>query len=466
MVLYIINLADLANLDPSTSTKSNNEIEWVVWAFFLFFPNINNSVYLFSPNDHAKIELVRQYLFKFNTSGYSVNDFAGDLNLLAKHLGYDLEAPIPEENLFLKSNDNNFFQMTNEYQKYLYLNNLYNPNYLLQCQKEWGMNYLYNQAGQYNNLQNLYKMMNSPNNYLSILNNINNLNGLGVNQSNINLLVNYSQNTKIYDNSRNNINIVNNILPKDGVTNKTFPNKSNNINNNIGNNKVTKKNETKQYDFFTEMKRALKENKTNPTEVTDDNSDKSKLLNKKRDRVAEIDDSLRTPPVEKKSKPRKVAEQPNLAPAYIKTLSYKDFEDNEMQLIESIDKPKKKKANKAPEVVPEKSQLKEDLEKYAEQFKLDLEHTLKDESHNFMKVNFPVAYELENYYLYIKQISEKRQNKKSLLTIAVEGKVKAADIINAIEQQPPQENTTTEIKSIKKIWNPNAISSVEGKINF
>lgn len=99
------------------------------------------------------------------------------------------------------------------------------------------------------------------------------------------------------------------------------------------------------------------------------------------------------------------------------TLSYNNFDEKELEMINKIDNPRRKKLKNLEEksnkfFIPEKtSQLKLDLTKFLPQYNEELEKVLMDQSHKFMKVNFPLMYNLENFYLYIKLNQERKSNK-------------------------------------------------------
>jgi hypothetical protein len=266
------------------------------------------------------------------------------------------------------------------------------------------LNLIYNSYLNY-----LSQFFNTPN-YLAILNNFKAMNA----QNNINLLVNLNASTQIIDKSCNNINIINNFNFEKGESvkrNFQNPQKVENIN-------------------------AIYEECDVDDGKKASNAMTGKVLNKKRGRGEDMKKD-----VKHVSNPRRGSSN----------LSYNLLEEHEMKLIDSIDKPKKKKNTH--HELHEKTKLKLALQKYSPNFSTDLATTLRNPVHGFMKSNFPKMYELENYYLYIKQVSERRQNKLKHLISEVDSRIKR---LRRTDQK--QEPTT-----YKKVWDPSIISSREGK---
>jgi hypothetical protein len=371
----------------------------------------------------------------------SLVNFYKTFDIVVKAWGFNLaDSSDGENNINNLNNNNNFANIIDKiYQMNEYTKNAFNllncnPNYYMQFNKDMNLNYLYNQAY----MSSLYQLL-SNQNYLSLLNNIGGFNA-GQN-NNINLLVNLNANTKIIDNSRNNINIINNILNNESTRLKTvFP--------------KSRKNE--KNGELTESKNDTKTTKPSkkPTlkDESSEDSGESKLLSRKRG-MDSPEDSL-TPVYEKKVKTKKVVSSISLSTNYKRALSYKDFEDQEMLLINNIDKPKKKK-NKIE--VQEKAQLKVDIQNYATTFVEDLAETLKEPAHVFMKDHFPIMYELENYYLYIKQLKERRRTKIKELVSQVDKEIKHNDLSQHVKEEPT---------TFKKVWNPNVLNNDKGKFSF
>lgn len=97
-----------------------------------------------------------------------------------------------------------------------------------------------------------------------------------------------------------------------------------------------------------------------------------------------------------------------------------------------------------------------EIEKYSEQFNSDLELALKDKVHHFMQQNFPVMYEIENYYMFIKK---NKKNNKELLSEHV-----------AKPQDEPDLNTEQKLQNyitqIKQTLENFKYKNHEQKVNF
>jgi hypothetical protein len=337
-------------------------------------------------------------------------NFYKTFDMLVKSWGFDLEGDC-QFNFIDK------LQQMNDFTKQAY-SLINNGSYYNSLGKDMNLNMIYNTYINYFN-----QILQTPNNYLGLLG------GFNANQnSNINLLVNLNANTKIIDNSCNNINIINNIQ---GAS-KGGPLK-------------TGKKSVDNFNFINELKNELKNFKDN-NKTIEDESTKAKMLNKKRDRES-LEDSYT--PFSEKTKTRKST---TAAPSYKRSLSYKDFEDQEILLINSIDKPKKKRAKLE---VHEKAQLRVDIQNYTTTYETDLQTSLRNPVHGFMKDHFPIMYEIENYYLYIKQISDRRAKIKQLITeIEIVERREESESNNAAQE--------VAVPTFKKIWDPKILSNYEG----
>ena len=91
--------------------------------------------------------------------------------------------------------------------------------------------------------------------------------------------------------------------------------------------------------------------------------------------------------------------------------------------------------------------LKAELAKYQPEFQEDLDKTLIDEKHQFMKVNFPLMYNLENYYLHIKLNQKRRQSK--LASLVFEKNLKQINLEKVEEEVLPGLELNTENKEEK-----------------
>ncbi len=279
----------------------------------------------------------------------------------------------------------------------------------------------------------------------------------------INVLFNVQNNTNIIDNSCNNINIINNIIQntkfeeKKKLTEKPLLVKKElklrkkiiNIDN-VNDEKIIK----------IDKKIILSDSSSSESlessiEKESDAVSSDKLLNKKTRRPGKnIDIAEKTSiayDTKSKKKSKKEDSSDSLYEEVIKSMQIiqstnnqprkrVSMEDHELALIKRIDNPKKK--NNKSEII-EKNQLKVDLQVYESQFENDLNTTLSNYKHIFMKNHFPIMYNIENYYLYIKIVGDKRCNKKQ-------------DIIAQINEGKPQ------YEKINKVWDPHRLNPVIG----
>jgi len=101
-------------------------------------------------------------------------------------------------------------------------------------------------------------------------------------------------------------------------------------------------------------------------------------------------------------------------------LTYNNLDKKDLEMIYSIDNPRRKKSKKKTineggdknllHSEKEQEKLSKFL-KYVPIFDEDLNETLKKKSHEFMNRNFPEMYNAENFFLYIKLIEERRETK-------------------------------------------------------
>jgi hypothetical protein len=270
----------------------------------------------------------------------------------------------------------------------------------------------------------------------------------------INVLFNVQNNTSIIDKSRNKINIINNIIQnpkveakkpvekcKPVVNEKKLRSKTIKINNVNGDKilKIDKKiilsdsssEESSESLFSKELydsSGVMLNRKKGRDELSDEILKINEILDcRKRSKKEDSSDSV----YEEEIKNGQSRRQSRMA-------------DHELALIKRIDNPKKKRTKA--EII-EKNHLKIDLQNYEIHFEKDLINTLEDKTHGFMKQHFPVMYNIENYFLYIKNVGEKRNSKKYEI------------VVNFNEHK-------NENDKIAKLWDPTKLDSGIGKIKL
>jgi hypothetical protein len=185
-----------------------------------------------------------------------------------------------------------------------------------------------------------------------------------------------------------------------------------------------------------------------------------------------------------------------------KSINYNDFNDNDLEMINKINNPRRKKTNKDsnPKIsketyfFSEKSQaLKEDLNEFNNIYEAEVGKVLQDKAHIFMKNHFPLMYNLENFYLYLYRYQKERREKNLFVEFKKENEnenkiIKSkenTDIILTPEvpenkklnhdeeaqksvdhllSSPLEERPTIELKetNLKKLWDCNHKNDVEG----
>jgi hypothetical protein len=271
----------------------------------------------------------------------------------------------------------------------------------------------------------------------------------------INVLFNVQNNTSIIDNSCNNINIINNIIQsktaedaKKGISkpveneiklrSKTIKIKD------LEGEKINNKNILFSYSSSDES--SEESNKINATHEKILNRKKARedtndfLLNKKNDSSDE--NRIRKKSRKDESLDSIYDEEIKASQCIQMNTSKRQarMEDHELALISRIDNPKKKRNKNE---ILERNQLKVDLKNYEIQYESDLNVTLEDTKHGFMKLHFPTMYNLENYYLYIKNLTDKRVTKKHDIVVKIEDK-------------------SYECESINKSWDPRKLEPILG----
>lgn len=111
--------------------------------------------------------------------------------------------------------------------------------------------------------------------------------------------------------------------------------------------------------------------------------------------------------------------------------------------------------------------MKMEIEKYSDEYKVDLEETLKDSSHNFMNKHFPIMYDIENFYLFIKKnikkdIPKLRENlPKPIIDPVINYKSKMHNYINQIQQNLEDDKNTKHKQKFKIFSSLTAIRKIK-----
>ena len=276
----------------------------------------------------------------------------------------------------------------------------------------------------------------------------------------INVLFNVQNNTSIIDNSCNNINIINNIIQNPKVEEKKkLPEKPLPVKKELKLRKKTINIDDVNDEKIVKIDKNFILSDSSSSESPESSIEKEseaissdKLLNKKHHRSGKTLDVAEKSSIaddtKSKKKSKKDDSSDSLYEEVIKSSQIIQstnnqsrkrlaMEDHELAMIKRIDNPKKKK-NKSE--ILEKNQLKIDLQVYESQFENDLNTTLTHDKHIFMKNHFPIMYNIENYYLYIKVVGDKRCTKKQEIVAKIdEGKA--------------------EYEKINKVWDPRRLNT-------
>lgn len=107
-----------------------------------------------------------------------------------------------------------------------------------------------------------------------------------------------------------------------------------------------------------------------------------------------------------------------------KSICNTDFNDNDLEMINKINNPRRKKINgesiprqhQEKYFYPEKTQaLKEELNEFYPLYEDEIKKVADDKSHIFMKQHFPLMYNVENFYLYLYKYPKDRREKNLIL---------------------------------------------------
>ncbi len=276
----------------------------------------------------------------------------------------------------------------------------------------------------------------------------------------INVLFNVQNNTSIIDNSRNNINIINNFIQNRKIEEiKPIENPEPvEVTKKLRNKIIKIKNRNEEKILKIDKKIILSESSLDESSegsvMKEFNEESEVMLNRKKGRYDMNDEGL----LNKYNSSDDMKNQKRSKYDESSESDYKDdiknlqilqpnhnrrqarLEDHEIALIKTIDNPKKKRTKAE---ILEKNQLKIDLHIYETQYEADLNNTLEDTKHGFMKQHFPIMYNLENYFLYIKNLCEKRCSKKH-------------EIIAKIDKNDNEND------KISKVWDPRKLDSAIG----
>jgi hypothetical protein len=210
---------------------------------------------------------------------------------------------------------------------------------------------------------------------------------------------------------------------------------------------------------------------------------------------------------EKESNKKKLREVTSSSSMYYnwetpyKSISYNDFNDNDLEMINKINNPRRKKINKDSNArqskekyfFPEKAHaLKEELNEFYPMYEAEIKKVAEVKAHIFMKNHFPLMYNPENFYLYLYKYPKDRREKNIIAdfkkyeenkTIEIESKENPesskVQILKSDEKSKisEDEHSTTlnqekpkiDLRETKiiKLWDCNHKNDVEGKfLNF
>lgn len=146
-------------------------------------------------------------------------------------------------------------------------------------------------------------------------------------------------------------------------------------------------------------------------------------------------------------------------------LTYHNFDEKDLEMINSIDNPRRKKnkhkknneADKKHFFTTENNQhLINQFNNYLPIFEEELNEHLKCKSHQFMKENFPEMYNIENFYLHVKMIKEKREKKLRSLVIQI-------NQIEITSEGNVKESSFQSDNEFKMVWDCKRLNGTEGK---
>jgi len=137
------------------------------------------------------------------------------------------------------------------------------------------------------------------------------------------------------------------------------------------------------------------------------------------------------------------------------TLTYNDLNEQDLEMINKIDYPRRKKVkeksfnDEGGVRTAEKSQmLKVELNQFFPSYKEELEKALQNKYHIFMKNNFPPMYNLENFYLYVHKLNKVRGEYKQCIRLEKKDKLKVLEEKMELEVSLVENNN--EIEKINK----------------
>lgn len=135
------------------------------------------------------------------------------------------------------------------------------------------------------------------------------------------------------------------------------------------------------------------------------------------------------------------------------------FTESELNLINSIDKPRKSKKNNQEKIYCAgkniSTKIKQEIKEFAPCYEEQLKELKKDKYYSFMITNFPEMYSLNNFYIHIKQNFTRKENIKDFTVNILDSnkekdevKIKKIWDCEKIDDQKCQEL----LFSIEKVW--------------
>jgi hypothetical protein len=294
---------------------------------------------------------------------------------------------------------------------------------------------------------------------------------------------NISENSNININKIPNIrnfNNLNNVCDFRNTSNLNDPNIFANLNNYMNN--VNSNNNNNPY-FATNN--SFNENTKNKSTVNDNNftsfENKNELVNKKRERDNKDEENGLFESEEKSRNANNSADKINSMGCKINvdqaslnsgspkqnSISEKKSKENPQQSISALSQNAIKVKDHFLET--EKSMnLKCELEKYQPEYEKDLIELQASSLHTFMKQNFPETYRIDNFYLHIKQMKERREKKLKTLYSAEIDKTTNYDVYTKLESSDEYSSEMNSISAILNtelhcIWKPKVMPENQSK---